>query len=81
VGLYHTFQGGCTPKGDLVADTPAERSPDFFCDVNRDSCGGNKYPGLDPVFNFMDYGDDACIRQFTPGQAVRADELVQAFRF
>jgi hypothetical protein len=81
VGLYHTFQGGCTPKGDLVADTPAERSPDFFCDVNRDSCGGNKYPGLDPVFNFMDYGDDACIRQFTPGQAVHADELVQAFRF
>ena len=81
VGLYHTFQGGCTPKGDLVADTPAERSPDFFCDVRRDSCAGNKFPGLDPVFNFMDYGDDACIRQFSPGQAVRADELVQAFRF
>jgi hypothetical protein len=81
VGLYHTFQGGCTPKGDLVADTPAERSPDFFCDVRRDSCAGNKFPGLDPVYNFMDYGDDACIRQFTPGQAVRADELVQAYRF
>jgi pregnancy-associated plasma protein-A len=81
VGLYHTFQGGCTPKGDLVADTPAERSPDFFCDVRRDSCAGNKFPGLDPVFNFMDYGDDACIRQFTEGQAVRSDELVQAFRF
>jgi hypothetical protein len=81
VGLYHTFQGGCNAKGDFVNDTPSERSPDFFCDVRRDSCAGNKFPGLDPVYNFMDYGDDACIRQFTPGQAVRADELVQAFRF
>jgi len=81
VGLYHTFQGGCNAKGDFVNDTAAERSPDFFCDVRRDSCAGNKFPGLDPVYNFMDYGDDACIRQFTPGQAVRADELVQAYRF
>jgi hypothetical protein len=81
VGLYHTFQGGCNGKGDLVDDTAAERSPDFFCDVNRDSCAGAKFPGLDPVYNFMDYGDDACIRQFTAGQAVRSDELVQAYRF
>ena len=81
VGLYHTFQGGCNGKGDYVSDTPAERSPDFFCDVNRDSCAGSKFPGLDPVYNFMDYGDDRCIRQFTPGQAVRAEELVQAYRF
>jgi hypothetical protein len=81
VGLYHTFQGGCNAKGDYVSDTPAERSPDFFCDVNRDSCAGSKFPGLDPVHNFMDYGDDACIRQFTQGQGARSDELVQAYRF
>jgi hypothetical protein len=54
-----------------VADTPAERSPDFYCTAGRDTCPDRGTILLDPIHNFMDYSDDVCLFEFTAGQAER----------
>lgn len=80
-GLYHTFQGGCggdlDDGGDRVADTPAEAKPAFGCPEDVDSC---PMPGKDPIHNFMDYGDDACLDHFTHGQVARMEYQLTIYR-
>ena len=83
-GLYHTFQGGCggpkntNKQGDLIADTAAEASPAFGCPASRNTCPA---PGVDPIENFMDYTDDACMFEFTSEQNDRAQALFAQYRY
>lgn len=77
LGLFHTFQGGCSDPGDYVADTPAEATPNFGCPDIRNTCPA---PGDDPIHNYMDYSIDACYSEFTPGQSKRIDAIVPAYR-
>jgi hypothetical protein len=80
LGLFHTFQGGCTADNDQVADTPAERTPAAGCPAQRDTCTGPSFPGMDPVHNYMDYSDDSCMTDFTPGQVTRTTDAWHTYR-
>ena len=79
LGLFHTFENGCTSPGDSVADTPYQADGDniFSCDESLDTCPA---PGKDPVHNFMSYGDDPCLDRFSFGQSLRMALVWFAYR-
>ncbi|GAA4612301.1 zinc metalloprotease [Actinoallomurus liliacearum] len=77
LGLFHTFENGCWPPGDGIDDTPDESVPTVGCPASKDTCPA---PGTDPVHNFMDYGFDSCMREFTPDQGLRIRAMWAAYR-
>ncbi|KAF2667249.1 hypothetical protein BT63DRAFT_456549 [Microthyrium microscopicum] len=80
LGLHHPWDssnGTCGPD-DGVADTPIQGTPSFGCPQGKDSCPG--FPGLDSIHNYMDYADDACMNQFTNGQAALAHSVFDKLR-
>ena len=74
LGLYHTFQGGCTAPGDQIDDTPYAAAPNFGCSPNT-SCGT-----ADMIQNYMDYTDDTCMDTFTAGQKTRVTAVLSSSR-
>ncbi|MES2543889.1 MAG: Calx-beta domain-containing protein [Bacteroidota bacterium] len=74
LGLYHTFQGGCTGVGDRCNDTPAVATPNFGCATGTNSCPSAA--GNDMVANYMDYSDDACMNIFTADQKIRVQAVM-----
>lgn len=82
LGLYHTFQGGCSSltgcnnNGDLICDTNPEQGPNYS-PCTRETCGG---PSPDPTDNYMDYSDDICMTRFTVEQVRRMRCTLQNFR-
>jgi Pregnancy-associated plasma protein-A len=79
-GLYHTFQGGCAAPGDDIADTAYEENAATGCPVHQPSaCPGETR--FNPVENYMDDTDDACMKQFTPMQYQRMKDMVGYYRY
>ena len=79
LGLYHTFQDGCTAPGDHVDDTPAQNDGDNIYDCTpADTCPSDA--GNDPIHNYMNYTDDACIYEITNGQWDRINFMISTYR-
>jgi hypothetical protein len=78
-GLYHTFEGGCEASGDDISDTAYEEVAASGCPLNQQSsCPGET--GFNPVDNYMDSSDDACMTHFTPLQYQRIEDMVVYYR-
>ncbi|GAB4254916.1 MAG: hypothetical protein Kow0027_21300 [Saprospiraceae bacterium] len=92
LGLYHTFQNGCTNNdclndGDKVCDTPPDNTTvPVPCDLTINSCSTDTNSGFssdqnDMFWNYMDYGNLECYSAFTQGQTDRMHFFIENVRY
>ena len=84
-GLYHTFHEGgakCVKDNDRVKDTAIHGAPSSGCPRLRNSCPDTKGDGAgyDPIWNLMDYSDDACMYSFSRDQKSRMHLQLQMYK-
>lgn len=76
LGLFHAFPFGSKAPGDGVEDARSEAS----AALGRSTGRNRPDPGEDPIRNYMGYGDDASVTEFTAGQVARMTEAVAVYR-
>jgi PKD repeat protein len=84
LGLFHTFQGGCSTNcaggGDYICDTPPTSEATYGCDFAQNTCTDpldDPYDGaivVDQIENYMSY--DGCTNMFSEGQKARMRGVV-----
>ncbi len=73
LNLYHVW-GDSNCGNDQVSDTPTQQTANYGCKTfPHVTC--NNGPNGDMFMNYMDYGDDDCLKMFTNGQKTRAQAL------
>lgn len=90
LGLHHTFRSegvcsdtsaaDCLLTGDRVCDTPAELEAKYFCPEETNSCVERPCDLPDPIRNYLNYVDDACMDEFTEGQRQRVFQFLTTHR-
>lgn len=88
LGLWHTFQDGCSGTspgdcaagGDLICDTPPDNTPSYGCNLSENSCIESPIDMPDQLENYMDYSGDDCKSMYSKGQCSRMRGFLFTYR-
>lgn len=82
LGLFHTFQGGCTGGffGEGIDDTPPIAEASAGCPQNANTCSNDNPDLPDQVENYMDYSNGTCQNMYTLGQKDAMDAVLDGSR-